>query len=476
MKITKIKIKNLFGIKEAELDGKSIELSGTNGVGKTSFIHAIEYGLTNSSQRDLILKKGEEEGEIIIETDTALRIDRKKRNGKTDYKSIKDNGAEVQSPEAMLKQLFTPLQLEPVQFLAMDKNEQNRMILDLIEFDWDINWIKEKFGEIPSWVDYEQNILQVLNDIQDENGDYFKERQNINRDKRNKIAFIEDIGKDLPTNYNAEKWEGYDIGSAYKELESIREANNKINRAKAFKETYDNKLRGLEADRDIQNAAEEKSIASERDSLTSTISRLMAEIKSTEEKLEGLDDKLADKKRVVQSKFNECKAKLEKDMKVADDYINREIIDFSELQNEIETAEQMKKHLNEYNRMVKMEDEVDELEKISQSYTEKIELARTLPGEILQTAKLPLKGLTVEGGIPKIDGLPISNLSEGEKLDLCVDIALSKPSNLQIILIDGIEKLSEENRDKLYSRCRESGLQFIASRTTDSKELEVRYL
>ena len=76
----------------------------------------------------------------------------------------------------------------------------------------------------------------------------------------------------------------------------------------------------------------------------------------------------------------------------------------------------------------------------------------------------------------RIRGLPVSNLSEGEKLELCVEVALSKPSNLQVILIDGAEKLSDENREKLYKKCRERGLQFIATRTTNDNELEVHYL
>ena len=185
MKTTKIRIKNLFGISETELDGKSIEITGTNGTGKTSVIDAIKYALTNGSDRDYIIKQGESEGEIIIETDTGLYIDRRKRTNKADYKSVKDGGREVQGPEAMLKTLFTPLQLDPVKFIQLDKKEQNRMILDLVEFDWDLNWIKEQFGEIPEGVDYTQNILQVLNDIQADNGAYFQSRQDINRDLRN---------------------------------------------------------------------------------------------------------------------------------------------------------------------------------------------------------------------------------------------------------------------------------------------------
>ena len=108
--------------------------------------------------------------------------------------------------------------------------------------------------------------------------------------------------------------------------------------------------------------------------------------------------------------------------------------------------------------------------------TAKIELARTLPGTILETATIPVEGLTVENGMPLIKGLPVSNLSEGEKLELCVDVALSKPENLQIILLDGSEKLSDENRAKLYKKCRDRGLQFIATRTTNNNELEINYL
>lgn len=163
--------------------------------------------------------------------------------------------------------------IDPVAFTQMSEKEKNRAILDLIVFDWNLNWIKEQFGEIPDGINYDQNILQVLNDIQSENSPYFIIETDtgllINRRKRNDQA----------------------------------------------------------------------------------------------------------------------------------DY-----------------------------------------------------------------------------GMPLINGLPVSNLSEGEQLSLCVDIAISKPNGLQIILIDGTEKLSAENRENLYRKCRDKGIQFIATRTTDSSEMEINYL
>ena len=136
----------------------------------------------------------------------------------------------------------------------------------------------------------------------------------------------------------------------------------------------------------------------------------------------------------------------------------------------------MKAHINEYDRMVKLQDQVDELAEQSQILTDKIEKARTLPGEILEECSIPIEGLSVENGIPLINGLPISNLSEGEKLDLCIDVALQKPNGIQLLLIDGVEKLSTTLRNQLYKKCKDKGLQFIATRTTDDTDLIVTEL
>lgn len=476
MKISKIIIKNLFGISETQLDGNPIEITGTNGAGKTSVIDAIRYALTNSSERDYVIKQGETEGEILIETDTGLSISRKKRIDKVDYKSIKDCGKEIPSPESFLQKLFTPLQLNPVEFTQMSKQEQNRVILDLIEFPWDLNWIKEQFGEIPEGVNYQQSILQILNDIQSEKGIYFQSRQNVNRDVRNKTAFVYDIAKTIPENYNYDKWHTFNMGEKYKQLEKSRLYNSNIQKAKDFLKNYDNQVRGYEADKEISISAEEKVIANEKQSLLSSIERMKAEMKAAEEKLIGLSGKLEDKKRIIESEYETKVAALKGRNESATEYAAKEIIDTEALSNEVDNAEQMIKHLNEYKRMTDMQKEIEQLEAVSEGYTSKIDIARNLPGLILQTAKLPVKDLSVKDGIPLIRGLPISNLSEGEQLDLCIDVAISKPNSLQIILIDGMEKFSDINKEIIYKKCKEKGLQFVATRTTNDNELTVAKL
>lgn len=123
--------------------------------------------------------------------------------------------------------------------------------------------------------------------------------------------------------------------------------------------------------------------------------------------------------------------------------------------------------------MADMQNEIETMRAKSEALTDKIEKARSLPGEILAECTIPIEGMTVENGVPLINGLPVSNLSDGEKLDLCIDVAIQNPNGLSIILIDGAEKLSSGLREKLYAKCKEKGLQFIATRTTDSDEMEV---
>ncbi|HNW87811.1 MAG TPA: AAA family ATPase [Candidatus Limiplasma sp.] len=476
MKTTKIKIKNLFGVSELELGGESVELSGKNGTGKSSVLDSIRYALTNGSDRDYIIKQGEKEGEIIIEAGASLRIDRKKRTEQADYKSVKADGREVSGAESFLRTIFSPMQLDPVAFVQMTKAEQNRLILDMIEFPWDLNWIREKFGEIPEGIDYSQNILQVLNDIQAENGAYFQRRQEINRDARNKKSFVEEIARDIPANYEVLTWEQYDLGAKYREIEQITAENSRIERAKTFLAAADGAIRAIDADYEIGITAEEKAIASERTSITENIARMEEQIKAERERLGTLDGKLSDKRAKLEAERGEKKAKLGGDLQIAKEYAAKPIVDTTAKQAEVATAEAMKKHLREYARMQTMQSELEKLNAQSEALTEKIELARNLPGEILQTATIPIEGLTVVDGRPLIHGMPVSNLSDGEKLTLCVDVALAKPNSLQIILIDGAERLSDENRAALYARCKEKGLQFIATRTTNDNEMEVHYL
>ena len=476
MRIVKLKIRNLFGISELEAGGNSIELTGKNGAGKSSVIDAIKYALTNKSDRKYIVRNGETEGEVLIETDSGLRINRKVRTNQADYKSVKNNGVEVNSPETFLKDIFTEMQLNPVEFMNMTEKQQNAIILDMIEYDWDMSKIKEWFGEIPAWVSYDQNILCVLNDIQSEKGDYFTERTDINRDNRNKKAFVEDIAATIPAGYNLEKWEKASAGEIYQKIERIRKENEEIQKAKSLLDERDSKVRKFEADREIKRAALTTEFGNRKAQIDKDILQLQEQIKALQAEKDGLEERLADKLSLAEQEYKANVARYDAEVENYKEYRDKEVVDVSELVTQANEIEKMKSHINEYKRMLSLKDEIGALEKQSKILTDRIEKARTLPGEILADCRIPIAGLTVKDGTPLINGLPISNLSDGEKLDLCIDVAIQNPKGLQIILIDGVERLSTEWKERLYQKCKEKGLQFIAARTTDDDVMAVMEL
>lgn len=476
MKTAKIKITNLFGIRELSLGGASVEISGPKGTGKTSVLDAIRYALTNKSGRDLIVRQGADAGEILIETSNGLTIDRKVKVGdKSGRVSIKSGTMTQTRPAEFLGQIFTPLQLNPVEFAAMDRQQKNRVILSMIRYQWDMNTIRGWFGEIPD-VDYTKHILEVLADIASERGRYYQSRQDINRDIRSKTAMVSDIAKDIPEGFDFDRWNRYPISGKYRELTAAQDANAKIERARAFRDAYDGKRRGIESKYAIDCATIDRQMEAERSALTANIARWKEQIRAAQDKLSGLVEKAEAVKKTAAAERDAAISKLDADTGIAAEWADKEPVDVAALKAEIDTAEKMRRHLNEYTRMVSVQKEIESLTAQSQALTDKLTLARELPAKILEEAELPVDGLTVENGVPLIRGMPISNLSDGETLELCVDIAAANPGQLQIILIDGAERLDEKSRSKLYAKCREKGLQMIATRVADTDELEVTVL
>ena len=473
MKTTKIKIRNLFGITALEIDGKSVELTGANGTGKTSVLDAIKFALTNNSNREYVIKSGEREGEILIETDTGLTIDRKARTDRAGYKSVKQGNTPIGSPEAFLKTIFTPLQLQPLEFIGMSKKEQNALILDTIQFDWNMDTIRGWFGEIPEDVNYDQNILSVLNDIQADNGAYFQKRQDINREIRAKRAIAADIEAALPMGYNGNEWKNANVGALYTEAEKIRKENETVEKAKRLLEGHDGKIRALQADRDIKLAAIDKETVAEEKRIESEIASMEERIRALRDKRAGLNTSKEQQQKVARSEYEAAVSKLETQIEAYSKYADMETKDISDILSKAAETEKMKSFVGEWERMNSINESIDGLTAESEELTRKIELARNLPGQILETATIPISGLTVKDGIPLINGLPVSNLSDGEKMSLCVDLAVQNPAGFQILLLDGVEALSEANRKKVYEKCKEKGLQIIATRTTEDNVLNV---
>jgi len=473
MKLSTIKIKDMYAIKDITLDNKDVEITGNNATGKTSIIDAIRFALQNKSQKECIVRTGAEEGEILVETDTGISIRRKERIGMASLDTVKDGKTPITKKEAFLRNLFSDLQLNPVEFISMKKEEQNRIILDLIDFKWDKEWIIKEFGELVPEINYSQNILKVLADIQSEDSYYYRTRQEINRESKGKVAVVEDIAKELPDKYNSSDWENKTLGEQYSKIESIKENNRRIEKAQSVMESHEEKVKTFDAEKKSSRDSLDRQLDSVKSQVEKEMIELENKLMKSKEEIKQVEAARTKGKENIDLQYKADVAKLEGIVEENKEIAKGKIVDTSDLLEEVHYTETMKGYIGEYTRMVSYQKDIENLNIQSEGYTTLIEHARELPGVILAQSKLPLEALSIKDGVPLIKDRPISNLSDGEKLDLCVEIANLQKTSLNLVLIDGAEKLSPQNRERLYAKCKAKNVQFIATRTTKEDTMQV---
>ncbi|NFM30636.1 hypothetical protein FDC02_04870 [Clostridium botulinum] len=251
-RIKKLNIKNFLGLEELGLDCSKINLiKGPKGSGKSSIIESIEKGFTNKNRRTEVVKHGEEEATIYIELDDGLSIDRRLRTEKADYLKIRKEESVVPSTEKFLRSLINGDIFRPLDWVNMNIKEQTKSILSMLEIGWNkeniINW----FDELPSNIDYDQHILQILKAIELK---YYKDREEVNRDVRELKTQIKVILDELPAEYDGEVWREKKVQEYYNKVAEVQKINYWIEEAKALQANFEDKVNAIKS-----NAESEKS-------------------------------------------------------------------------------------------------------------------------------------------------------------------------------------------------------------------------
>ncbi|NFA20815.1 hypothetical protein EXM39_11370 [Clostridium botulinum] len=244
-KIKKLNIKNFLGLEELGLDCSKINLiKGPKGSGKSSIIESIEKGFTNKNRRTEVVKHGEEEATIYIELDDGLSIDRRLRTEKADYLKVRKEESVVPSTEKFLRSLINGDIFRPLDWVNMNIKEQTKSILSMLEIGWNkeniINW----FDELPSNIDYDQHILQILKAIELK---YYKDREEVNRDIRDLKTQIKVILDELPAEYDGEVWREKKVQDYYNKVAEVQKINHWIEEAKALQTNFGDKVNAIKS-------------------------------------------------------------------------------------------------------------------------------------------------------------------------------------------------------------------------------------
>lgn len=462
MKIKRLEIKNFIGVKELNWSPKAgvNVLKGRKAEGKTSILEAIEKAFTNFSRRSEVVRHGEDEATLYVETDEGLEIDRRIRTEKSDYMKLRQEGKAINSTESELRKLISGDIFRPLDFVNMSIKEQTAIILNMIEINWSVDDIISWFGVEPDGINYDKHILQVLKDIEVK---YYKEREEINRQITTLKVQCESIKKELPGNYDGEEWRAKNIQEYYKKVTEAQQINSYINQAKALREGLEGKIAAINSEADNQKSKVELRYREEEQDLKDIIDlankkmseasnfidsakqrkeneklklddAMLKEIESIKEKYGAMyqqisseiDYEVEEKKAIIEAQKNRVSVNESKiaslpdkkaiEIKAVDDQSAEKIetekarcgnaakyieehqeIDIDPLQKEADKVAEMQSYLREWDRLQDIiNGSLREKQEYSDSLTQKIKVAREKPSDLLKTHALPIEGISVD--------------------------------------------------------------------------------
>lgn len=515
--------------------GKVNKFTGPKGAGKTTMIEAIEKAFTNKNRRTEVIKHGTEEATIYVQLDDGLEIERRIREGKADYFKLRKDDEGISSTESYLKKLINGEIFRPLDWVNKSVTEQTKSILNMLEINWSNEDIEKWFGEIPSGVEYSQHILMVLKAIEtkyykdrEEINRQVKElktqiqviKKGLPADYEGEVweklkvqDYYNKVSKAQETNRFIEQAKALKEGFETK-LEAIK-ANAESDKLRVnakykeerqdIKDIVDLSKTKIEKANSIRNNVGidfENSMTS----LQNQMEKEIQEIRSKYEKLEAqkgkeINVRAAEQKDLINIQENKITQKTEElngldnlekqeleavDVKTeseidkekirvgkAAEYLENNIpVNILPLQEEAEKVANMQSYLRQYGMMKDIRDnKLAEREREAADLTAKVEKARTLPSELLQTAKMPVEGISVdENGRIRIGGTLIGDLSDGEKLELSFTIAKAQCGELKVICVDKWESLDKISQDELMKEMENDSYQYFVTEVTSPED------
>jgi energy-coupling factor transporter ATP-binding protein EcfA2 len=398
MRITKISIENIMGIKSLEFEaGKFNEITGDNGTGKTSVLEAMK-SIFRGGHDATLLRKGESAGRTVLHFDDGRIISKDVFADE----SVLDVGEK--QPATFIKRISNLASVNPVALLTANKEKRLEILLKSIPFDF--NWAELRaitgIAAVPS-----DNPLGVIAYQRER---FYKDRTRVNAELEKAKSYIASFEVDIPTEPETSYADTIEALEADKRrFESVRDtAKSEAEKIKAAKTQELNAiLQAAIAEANERYRAEMADVTSEHFTSIQDADRIYAEA------VTPVNDNLA--------KAHEA----EKNVAVIQD---------------------------KQRTLAKMKDDAYHTQQESEDYTRIIKAIDAMKANLL--TNIPIKGLDILDGEVYIDGVEWDRVNEARRIQIAIQIAELAAGELKIILVDGLERFDA----KTYALFKENAL------------------
>ena len=438
LKVNYIGIKNILGIKRLEYKpGKINAIDGANGVGKTSFLKAIQ-GVVGGGHDATLLRKGTKEGEIVLVLDNGMKLSKKIGDEKSKVTLKDEKGRAVPKAASFLKDIIDTVGLNPIQLLTASAKDRVDILMDSIPMKIPDAKIREQLGVVV-YEDDKRHPFEVLECIRK---DFFESRATVNRELKDKTTMVENMRETLPfdaedTNYSEElarfeKKKDAILGRRARELEEVDEDVSE--RVMEITEHVNESIQSIKDDAQRRVDDLREKAQAQIDGIRKGASEKSDLIRDGHEKvIEALTNEIGRSKELV---ANESK------IAAAKGYIQEG------------------------------EKQIDGLQEKADKFSEKLEKLADIKKGML--ADFPIEGMEIKDGQIYLDGVVFDQVNEARKIQFALDVAGLRETELPLVCVDGLESLDKSSFDLFCEHAKNTKMQFFVTRVTDEDQMSVK--
>ena len=430
LRIVEFRAQNVMALKAIQIfpeDKDVVILTGENRQGKSTIIRAIWAALGGKEFiPDEAIRRGEKEGSVYLDLGdfiVTLKITRKR-----EYLEVKTkDGLKATSPQKFLNSRLADLAHNPLEFMRLKPAEQVKALQCMLNLKLDRTelerlagtWTRKTQGDDPMLV--LDNVTKGL----------YEERAIVNAEVKRLQGVVESIK--IP----------HDLADI--QPVSIADLLQELSRLEA-------KQRENDSTRNLAN-----SLSSRLEDIRGSLERKDREIEEMEAKLIKLKQERAGLIETLDRVQEDYLRQAEK----ADDLTDP---DFSDIKRQIAEADSHNKTANEIahlkDTLQKSTSNLETKRKESQTLTDTMEAIKAYKLRLIEQAALPLPGLGFENGEVTFKGLPLSQASTREQIEISCAICLAQHPRIGIITIDvGWSELDKSGKQVLREFARRTGAQ-----------------
>lgn len=447
MKISKIRISNILGIKELEFNaGNFNEISGKNGEGKTSIIEAFKSVFQGGNDVTLI-RKGTAKGEVGLEIDDGTQII-KSYSDKAKLEILDASGAKVKSPATYIEKLTDLISINPVAFLTADKKNRTNILLETLPLKLskaDLSGVDEDF-----YSNINLSFMHALEALSQIQKAIYDERTGTNRVVKDKDATVKELQDGLnEVHFNPTE----DYSNQISELENI-------------KEKMEGKLKSIieECEKGRSEDIEKVRISyfNKKDEIEKQYQIELAKLQAKRDEL------LIEARAVLDTQKDEIDESTERKIQSRREAFGDK---YNPLIENLATMRERQKQFSGYQKqnelLEKFVQEREDAKIKSESFSSQLERLEHIKSSLL--SGLPIDGLEIVDGQIYRHGIIFDRLNTAQQIEIAIEVAKLRAGELGVICVDGLERFDKDTYQEFKQKAEESNLQLFITRVSDSE-------